>query len=125
MIGRQAIRGERRPVVVDLLLMVAIASLIFTGLRETIGGDLKGVQLLAAMLALFGIPTLAVLYGISAAIEMRKGWLGSTVVTGLLHLALMLGSVVGIALLAILCPTAAGMALASVSMLLLWSSSWL
>jgi hypothetical protein len=109
MIDRRLIRGDRKPVVVDLLV-----------LRE----GLHGLDLLAAACALIGMPVVALLYGLASAAEMRTGWGGSSILTGLLHSALVLGSVAGVSVLTILSPPAAGMALASVCLLLLWSSSW-
>ncbi|WP_158633729.1 hypothetical protein [Tautonia sociabilis] len=41
MLDRPAIRGSRRPVVVDLLLSVAIASFLMTAVRGTLLVDIR------------------------------------------------------------------------------------
>jgi len=123
--GRRAIRGGRRPVVIDLLLSVAVASLLMAGLRATLDCELDTPGRLICWASLAAIPLIACLYGASAAFEMRRGWMGASVLSGLLHLALVLGSVAGISAMAVLCPMASAMLIAAETLVLLWASSWL
>jgi hypothetical protein len=125
MLDRRTARGSRRPVVVDLLLFVAVASFVMTAVRATLAVNLDPSLWPMAILSLAGIPVIAGLYGAASAIEMRQGWAGSSALAGILHAMLVVGSIAGIMLLAVVSPTAACMTIAAEGLLLLWSSSWL
>ncbi|QDV36806.1 hypothetical protein [Tautonia plasticadhaerens] len=125
MLDRRSVRGARKPVVVDLLVSVVVASFVMAGFKSILAIAPGEFGRTAAGLALLMLPVLAGLYGAASAIEMRRGWVGSSAMTGLLHAFLVVGSVAGIGLLAVVSPMAAGMAMAAEGLLLLWSSSWL
>lgn len=125
MLERRSIRGTRKPVVVDVLVSVMVASFIMAGLKATHAIAPDAIGRAVAPIALIAIPSIAALYGAASAVEMRQGWAGSSVTAGVLHAILVVGSIAGIALLAVVCPMAAGMAMAAEGVLLLWSSSWL
>ncbi len=76
------------------------------------------------MLTLFGMSTLAVLYGVSSAFEFRRGWTRTSALSGFFHLMLAFGSIFGIGMLCLANPMAAVMGITSVGMILIWSVSW-
>ena len=117
-------RGARRPLVVDLMIGVGIASVLCAGGRSAVGGEVDPGDRALIAVALIAMPTLAVVYGIASAIDLRRGWLGASAVSGAILVVMLLGSLACVCVLAVLDPIAAGSAMAAQGGVLLWSSSW-
>lgn len=121
---RRLVRAGRRPMIIDLILSVAICSLLMAGVREALTSELGRAHRLLSVLVLFAMASLAVLYGVSSAFEFRRGWTQTSFLSGFTHLVLAFGSVFGIGVLCLANPMAAVMGIASVGLILLWSVTW-
>jgi len=117
-------RGSRRLVVLDLIVGVGIVSLPMAALGTLLKLELTHAELAIAIVAFGGPLVLAVVYGWVNAAESRRGWLRSSLGATLLYLTLILVSIIGLAMLTTISPLVAVLLIASESLVLFWSSSW-